>query len=381
MRWLMWSGLLLAAYVYAGYPLLAWLAARLRGKGARSAEITPPVTLIIPAYNEERWMADKIGNALQLDYPREYLQVIVASDGSRDGTVQIAGACASQGVEVLAYAERRGKEELLNRVLPLARGEIVAVSDASALLESGALRCLVRHFADPQVGGVTGARCCVAQAGNAASRGEGMYWRYESWIKRSESRLHSCLGAHGQLYAIRKSVFPRLRRTGDDFFVPMKVIADTGMRIIYEPGAVARIPAAAGLASELERKVRAHVSLLRNLPLLPGLLLPGRSPVWWQYISHHVLRMLVPPALLAALLSAAVLARRDLACFALLAAQIIFYVAAAIGGVLAWCGKNPRAFYPPFYFTFAQLALLLAWFRWPTRRYQRGWQRTERSAG
>ncbi|HLK33353.1 MAG TPA: glycosyltransferase family 2 protein [Terriglobales bacterium] len=374
-----WAGLLLVVYVYAGYPLLVWLAARLRGRPIAVAEVTPPVTLVIPAYNQERCIARKIENALQLDYPSQCLQILVVSDGSDDATASVARKYQCQSVEVLAFAQHRGKEELLNRALPLARGEMVAVSDAGALLSRDALRHLLRPFADAQVGGVTGARYCLPQAGSVASRGEGIYWRYESWIKGAESRLHSCLGGHGQLYAIRKSLFPRLGNSGDDFFVPMKVIADSGRRIVYAPAAQARIPAAASLRGELERKVRAHVALLRNIPLLWRLMVPGRSPVWWQYLSHHVLRMLVPPALLIMLLSAVALALQDPGYVNLLLAQLVFYSLAGLGAVLAGRGKTSPALYPLFYFTFAQLALLLAWIRWPTRRYRHGWQPTERS--
>jgi poly-beta-1,6-N-acetyl-D-glucosamine synthase len=384
MHALLWLSASVVAYAYIGYPAAIFLFSRLRrehvppaSKGLPPGELAP-VSVIIPAHNEERWIERKIENTLALDYPKEQMEIVVASDGSDDRTVAIAREFAGCGVHVAAFPTRLGKQEMLNRLAPQATGEIIVATDTHAMLEPDALRNLVRHFADPAVGGATGRRICVVQAKSAASIGEGLYWRYESWIKESESRLHSCLGAHGQLYAIRKSVFPHVEKVGEDFFIPMKVIADTGLRIIYEPSAVATIPAAANLSIEFERKARAHVSFLLTLPMLKKLLVPWKSPVWWQYVSHHVLRMAVPPALLLLLVSSAVLALQGGFYLAAFLLQAIFYALAAVGGVLIRRGYRPKLFYVPFYFTFVNAALGLALLRWPARKYDYAWQRTER---
>ena len=218
----------------------------------------------------------------------------------------------------------------------------------------------------------------MSQAKNLASVGEGLYWRYESLIKESESRVHSCLGAHGQLYAIRKTVFPHVEKVGEDFFIPMKVIADTGLRILYEPSAVAAIPAAATLGIEFERKARAHMSFMLTVPMLKKLLLPWKTKIWWQYVSHHVLRMAVPPALLILLLCSALLAWSSEFYRLIFLLQSVFYALAAIGAALAPRGYRPKVFYLPFYFTFVNAALGLAWLRLPSRNYAHAWQRTER---
>jgi len=379
---LFWAAVVVVFYTYVAYPILVDWASRLRrradaGPPGDPAEL-PSLTLIIPAYNEERWMARKIENTLALDYPRGQMQIVVASDGSTDRTVEIARAFEGEGVTVASFPARVGKQTMLNRLVPAAEGEIIVATDTHAMLKPDALRSLVRHFADPEVAGVTGQRVCVTQAKSAASVAEGLYWRYESWIKKSESRAHSCLGAHGQLYAIRKSVFPHVEKVGEDFFIPMKVIADTGLRIVYEPAAVAAIPAAATLGIEFERKTRAHVSFLLTLPMLKKLLLPWGSRVWWQYISHHLLRMAVPPALLILLFSSARLAPQGGFYLAASLLQALFYTLAAIGGVLAARGRRPKVFYMPFYFAFVNAALGLAWLRWPRRKYDHAWRRTER---
>jgi biofilm PGA synthesis N-glycosyltransferase PgaC len=374
----LWTGVGLILYVYAGYPILIWLLSRIRPWPLQARAITPRITLIIPARNEEQWIRRKIENTLTLDYPKDMMEIIVASDGSDDQTVSIAREFAGWGAQVAAFPTRLGKQEMLNRLVPGASGEVIVATDTHAMLERDALRNLVRHFADPAVGGATGRRVCVSQAKSVASMGEGLYWRYESWIKESESRVHSCLGAQGQLYAIRKAVFPHVEKVGEDFFIPMKVLADTGLRIVYEPSAVAAIPAAATLSIEFERKARAHMSFLLTIPMLKKLLMPWKTQIWWQYVSHHLLRMMVPPALLVLLVFSAILAPSSRFYLYILLLQAIFYALAAVGAVLAPLGHRPKVFYLPFYFIFVNAALWLAWLRWPRRKYEYAWQRTER---
>lgn len=385
LKFLFWAAAALILYTYVGYPAVLALLTRGKRPGAASendsvaARDLPSATLIVPACNEERWIARKIANSLALDYPRERLEIIVASDGSDDRTVEIAQSCEASEISVVAFASRVGKQEMLNRLVPGARGEIIAMTDANALLASDALRRLVEPFADARVGCTIGRRVCIVQERSVASVAESLYWRYESWIKGAESRVHSCLAATGQLYAVRRSLFPHVERVGEDFYIPMKVLASTDRRVAYVPEAVAAIPAAASLAIEFERKTRAHVAFLISLPLLKQLLLPWRTPVWWQFISHHVLRMLVPVAMLAAIICSATLAPSAGAYFALLiVAQLVFYSLAFGGWMFAERGRRPKIFYFPFYFVFVQLALAQAWMRWPRRKYDYFWQRTER---
>lgn len=381
LRAVFWLSALLVVYTYAGYPLLLaiWPKRNQNSVAAPAASPPPPfVTLVIPACNEERWIARKIENSLALDYTADRLEILVASDGSADATASIARGYEPRGVRVHEFSGRLGKQEMLNRLVPGARGEILVMTDANALLDPGSLRALVAPFADPAVGCAIGRRVCIVQERSLPSLAESLYWRYESWIKREESLRHSCLAATGQLYAVRKAVFPHVERVGEDFYIPMKILASGAGRIAYVPGAVAAIPAAASLALELERKTRAHVAFLLSLPLLRELVLPGRSPVWWQFFSHHVMRMLVPPAMAAAFLSSLALASSGFSYSAAAAAQIFFYLLALAGWGLARSGRRPKLFYFPFYFVFVQWALARAWWRWPRGKYEFAWQRTER---
>ena len=378
--YIFWLSVAVVVYTYVGYPVFIAVLARIRGRRSRetTAAFLPFVTLIIPAHNEERWIRHKIENTLELEYPRELLQIVIASDGSSDRTVDIAREFESRNVAVAVFEERHGKQEMLNLLVPKSLGDIVVMTDTNVLLRPDSVRLLVRSFADREVGCVTGRRLCIEQKGVPQGKGENLYWRYESWIKQNESCLHSCLGAHGQLFAVRRSVFPPVKKVGEDFYIPMKLVASTGLRVIYEPEAIAYTPAAANLAIEFERKTRAHVSFLLTLSLLPVLMFPFKTPVWWQYVSHHVLRMIVPPALIAMFVSSATLARSGRFYFALFVAQVIFYALAAIGFALARRDIRIKLFYVPFYFTFANAAVALALLRWPRRKYDYAWKRTER---
>ncbi|MBZ5695588.1 MAG: glycosyltransferase family 2 protein [Acidobacteriia bacterium] len=377
---LFWSSLALIAYVYAIYPLLIAAAAKAKPRRAVPeipGDAWPGLAVLIPACNEERWIARKIENTLALDYPPEKLRVVVASDGSSDRTDEIAQEYAARGVERIQFPSRLGKQEVLNRVIPQLREEVVLLTDASALLEPAAARRLARHFADPRTGCVAGRRVCALQRRSAPSLGESLYWRYESWIKSSESRVHSATCADGQIYAVRRAAVSRVHTGGEDFVIPMAMVA-RGFRFLFEPEAVAVVPAASALASEFRRKVRSHVAFLLNAWLMRRLLIPRRSPVWWQLLSHHVLRMLVPPAMLLAFLAAAPLAASGPFYRALFFAQAAFYGLAAAGSLLAQIGLRPKIFYVPFYFVFAQLALAAAWWGWARGQREFVWQRTER---
>ena len=375
---LFWLSVALIGYVYIGYPLLISLWSRFFAPRKQYLDYLPRLTLIIPARNEEQWIRHKLENTLELDYPRELIQIIVASDGSTDQTVAVASGFEHRGIIVAEFIERQGKQEMLNILAARSTAEILVMTDTHVLLERESVRNLVRHFADNQVGCVTGQRLCILQPGVPQGAGEGIYWRYESWIKKNESRVHSCLGAHGQLYAVRRSVFPHVERVGEDFYIPMKIIAATGMRVIFEPTAIAHTPAAADLRIEFERKTRAHVSFLLTLPILPELLMPWRNPVWWQYVSHHLLRMTVPIALAGTFISSLLLAARGNVYWWAAGAQLVFYLLSVVGFILALRDIRINLFYIPFYFSLANASLARALLRWPRKKYDYAWNRTER---
>ena len=379
---LFWVATFLVFYTYVGYPLVLLFGAGTKRKrqleAIPSATALPTVSLLIPACNEEQWIARKIENTLALDYPSGLLEITVVSDGSADRTVEIARRYGGQGVAVVVFLARLGKQEMFYRLVTRTSGSILVMTDANALLSPDALQELVRPLADPNVSCCVGRRVCIVQGRSVSSVAESFYWRYESLIQRMESRWHSCLAAAGQLYSVRRSVFPYVERVGEDFYIPMKVLASTGKRIAYAPSAVAAIPAAANLSIEFERKTHAHIAFLVSLPRLKNLLAPGRTPVCWQFISHHILPMLIPAALAATLFCAYLLQHTNSFYFVATVAQILFYTLALIGAGLAVAGFRPKILYFPFYFVFAELAVCLAWIRWPLGKFDYAWQRTER---
>ncbi|HEY4683154.1 MAG TPA: glycosyltransferase family 2 protein [Candidatus Acidoferrales bacterium] len=377
---LFWSAALFVIYVYVGYPILISIASRIWNSPTKQAEIRPAVSLVTPAYNEEGVIAKKIESCLSLDYPADKLEIIVATDGSTDRTVEIVSRYHARGVKLSHSPCREGKVVAVDRAIRLATGEIIVNSDAKASLATDALKRIVRHFHDPSVGCVSGKRAIVLQRESGPSLAENLYARYESFLKKCESALHSCAGAEGQIYAFRKSLYPGLLASlgSDDFYLPLKLLANSGCRLIYEPEAVAFVAAGATVPEELRRKLRIRINTLSVMKQMWPLLVPFRSPVWWQLLSHVMARYLVPPALVVWFASSAVLSQQSAFYVAALITQGLFYLFAALGWWLETKAIRVRIFYVPFYFVFMHLAMV-----WGTIRFFRGsqahiWEPTQR---
>ncbi len=373
MPWVFWGSLAVLAYIYAGYPLLAWAAARLFGRAPAAAETTPVVSLLIPAYNEERYLAQKLANVMALDYPRDRLEIVVASDGSTDRTNGIARQFADRGVALIALPENVGKTAMLNRVVPQLRGAVVVFSDVSGTLEHDAVRRLVRSFADARVGCVSGLYR-LAGAGDLRSEGEGLYWRYETFIKQQESRLHSILGGHGAFYAIRASLFRPLTAgtINDDYLIPMQIVAQ-GYRAVYEPTAVAWEQELVSMEGEFARRRRIAMGNCQQVVALRGLLNPLRGWIAWCFFSHKLLRTLAPIFMLALLASTAWAPAPWRAPALLL--QAAFYGSAAVGYWLQRRGRSSRWLSAPLYFCFGNLAMLAGLATFCCRRRPLVWER------
>jgi cellulose synthase/poly-beta-1,6-N-acetylglucosamine synthase-like glycosyltransferase len=349
-------------YVYAGYPVALAVWRRFKsGTRQELRPIKPGVTLIIPAYNEIKVIREKIENSLRLDYPPERLEIIVASDGSDDGTNEIVREYESQGIRLLAFFPRAGKTSALNCSIPGAKGEIVVLCDANVLFLPDAIRRLVQHFADSAVGAVTG-DVRIQSADAPFGEGEGLYYKYERFIQRQESAIGSIVGVDGGMYAIRKELFRPLPVDTilDDFIISMNV-ALTGRRVLYDPTAVATENATADVRQEFRRKVRIVAGAFRELLRGQGVPGPRRFQLFWSYLSHKLLRWLVPWFLLLILASNVILVCRpdqgSLA-LALLIAQGVFYFCALIGCTRP-NGRWPAVVGVPFYFCMVNAAAWL----------------------
>lgn len=373
----------LVVYNYVLYPALVIALARLRPAGAPpplppARSDWPSVSFVIAAYNEERVIADKIRNTLALDYPRERLEVIVVSDGSNDGTPQIAASFAEQGVCGLHEPPRRGKSSALNRGVARACGELVVFSDANNDFAPGAVQALARHFADPRVGGVCGVKQIKPASDRQSTQGDGLYWKYESAIKQAEGRLGSITNADGEIFAIRRRLYRPLdeRVINDDTQVTFDLV-NQGYRVLYEPAARSYEYASRHIRDDFFVKVRMVAGGFQSLALNAGMFLPPRRAFTLAFLSHKVLRWTAPLPLLGMLAASAALSAQP-AFATLFAGQLAFYAVAAWGAHAIGRRELPGPVYVAFYFSAMNLAALVGLWRFLRGRQGTAWRKAAR---
>jgi cellulose synthase/poly-beta-1,6-N-acetylglucosamine synthase-like glycosyltransferase len=353
-----WVSVGVVAYVYFGYPALLYVLARLRpAEVVRDPHDWPKVTLVVSAYNEAGVIEAKIRNALSTGYPTDRLEILIVSDASDDGTDDIVEQYANHGVVLVRMAQRGGKTVGLNEAVRRARGELVLFSDANAMYLADAVRQIVRRFSDPKVGAVVG-ESTYEDSDSDSDRSEGLYWRYETWIKEQESRIGSVVGGDGAIYAVRKSLYqPMPADALSDFVNPLQVVR-AGYRCVYEGAAVSVEKAAGDFAREYRRKVRIVNRAWRATMRLRGMLNPFRHG-WFavQLISHKLLRWWVPVFMIAAL-TANLLAASTPLYQLTLAGQGAFYGLAGVGWLLRRRDGMPIIVYIPYYFCLVNVASL-----------------------
>ena len=377
-------------YTYLGYGVLVIVLGRTKDFFNKEQRIIrridePSVSLLVPAFNEEAWLSRKIESSLSLDYPENKLKIIVVTDGSNDGSAEIAGN--NPRIVHLHQTQRRGKMAAMNRAMKFVDSEIVIFSDANALLNREAVRELVSFFRDPAVGCVCGEkRIDMESCREAAGAGEGIYWSFESLIKKWEARLGSCIGAAGELFAIRTRLYADLPEDTltDDFVISMR-IALKGYRIQYAPGAYAMETASADINEEFKRKIRIAAGNLQSILRMPELLNPFRpfrhGLLAFQYISHKFLRSFVVPFCFIALIPLnlfLLINSRDLYLLVFVL-QIVFYAVAVAGYLL----KNRRfvngLFFIPLYIVFMNVSSLIGIFRYLSGRQSVLWEKAIRN--
>jgi biofilm PGA synthesis N-glycosyltransferase PgaC len=371
-----WSSLALVLYSYAGYPLVLFLAAKLRRAGRRAShpDHLPSVCLLISAFNEEKVIRKKIENSLGLDYPRDRLTILVASDGSNDQTVAIVEDYADLGVRLFHRPARSGKSAVLNAVVNTIRDDVVVFTDANAMFAEDALKNLVSHFADPEIGCVVGKLRYVERHTTSVAKGEGLYWRYEGMLSVLESSLKSVLVANGSIFAIRRDLFPDLYpEVANDFQIPIEIGA-RGYGVIYEPRSLAFEQSTALWQEEFERKVRIIVRGLSGLWRLRSRITGFRR---WQFVSHKLLRWAVGPILVVTLVSNAVLMRDSLFYLFTMMGQLFVYLAALNGWRMRKTRRSHPLFYLPFYFTMVNLAAVVAFIKFLSGERRSVWEKAE----
>jgi len=369
-RLIFWIAVLVPFYAYIGYPLVLLVLRLLIRREVRKRPIQPSISLLIPAYNEDDVIARKIENSLALDYPSERLEIVVASDGSKDRTAEIAQSLADgQRVRVLAFPENRGKIATLNASVPELRGEIVVFSDAAAMLFPNSVRILIENFADPAVGAVSGLYKIVKADEVDVGKSEDFYWKYETFLKIKESQVASTLGGHGHLHAIRKDLYPYPPpgTINDDYIIPVSVLAK-GYRAVYEPAAV--VYEEAHEMTGFGRRIRIMAGNIQQMREIRGLLRPLRPLALFFFLSHKVSRLVVPFAMLLALIANLFLLDSSFY-FAVFCAQIVFYLLAALGTLLP---LRPKILMLPFYFSMINAATFFGFYHALTHRRGMAWK-------
>lgn len=364
---LFWICLLIVFYTYLGYGMLLWLLVKIKhivGGSAKQATLPdddqlPDVTFLVCAYNEQDVVDMKMQNTLQLDYPRQKLHVMWVTDGSTDETN--ARLQHYPDVEVVFSPERKGKTAALNHGISQIQSDITIMTDANTIVNSEAVREMVRCMQDEKVGCVAGEkRVSARHDGQTAAEGEGLYWRYESALKRLDSELYSAMGAAGELNAIRTKLYQPMPENAllDDFVMSMRMV-DEGYRIAYAPNAYAMEYGSANLAEESKRKRRIAAGGLQSCWWLRRMMNPFRRPVVaFQFVSHRVLRWTITPFALLALIPVNVLlVFMNAGTFYTLIwiLQLLFYLAAFCGFYLERQGRKNKLCYVPYYFLFMNL--------------------------
>lgn len=335
--------LFLCAYVYVGYPVLLVLLSRLARNPIQHGDVLPPVSLIVAAYNESEVIEQKIRNSLELDYPSDKLQIMIVADGSSDDTADIARRYEDQGVVVLHTPERRGKSAALNRGVEQATGDILVFSDANAFYLPEAIRMLVRNFNDSRVGCVSGKKT-VRQEGSTIAQSEGMYWKYESFLKKKESEIRSTVGVVGEMNSLRREFYQPIPKhiINDDAYLAMKTM-QAGKRVIYEPEAVSWETSAASTRDEIIRRQRINAGRWQ-LFFSPGQVYPWNDPlVLFKLFSHKFFRLMLPFFMLGGLiLNVIVVLLPDVSplMWVTLLVQVAFYVLALAGFLAEQAGVS-----------------------------------------
>jgi cellulose synthase/poly-beta-1,6-N-acetylglucosamine synthase-like glycosyltransferase len=367
-----WFAAVLLVYLYAGYPLMLICLGIGRRKKSPTVKFEPSVSLVISAHNEEAVIRDKIENSLRLDYPRDRLEILIASDASTDRTNAIVNEYSDRGVRLVIQDKREGKTAVLNVVCPIAKGELVVLSDADGMFRPDAIKKLARRFADPEVGCVAGALRYVGRNRRTADEGESFYLRYDAWIKKLESRIGSVIGAFGGIFAFRRNLFePMDPILSNDLETPLQILR-RGYKVLYEEEAVCVERASPQLRIQFERHARISARAFYGAVRWTRCLLnPFHPLILFQFVSKKLLRWLSPLFFFALLITPFFI--DGILYQTLRSIELLFLLAAAVGGITYWIGKSHPIISLPFYLIAGNLAVLWGFVKFVTRLQGATW--------
>lgn len=385
---LFWFMLFVAFYAYLGYGVVIFALDKLKktffpkSKYTYDPAYTPAVTLLIAAYNEEDFIRKKIKNCLELHYPKDKLKIMFVTDGSDDKTPEIVAQHPE--IQLLHQPGRAGKISAVNRSMAFVDTPVVIFCDANTLLNPDALLKMARHFSNPNVGCVAGEKKVIIGEKDAASAaGEGFYWKYESFLKKLDSSFNTVVGAAGELFALRTSLFKPTEKDAiiEDFVVSMR-IAGQGYKVVYEPEAYAMETSSADVKEELKRKIRICAGGIQSIVWLSYLLNPFQYGwVTFQYVSHRVLRWTLVPLFMLLLipLNIALAFTIGHLYWLTLAAQAAFYAAALLGWFLENRKIKVKVLFIPYYFFIMNYAVFLGFNRYIKGKQSVLWERAKRA--
>jgi len=386
MKIVFWLSFFIVFYTFAGYGIFLYFLIKIKRaiKGrppipAADADTLPECTLVVAAYNEESYMEAKIANCLALNYPAGKLKLLFVTDGSSDKTPDII--LKYPQVQLLHQPQRAGKIAAVHRAMAYVNTEIAVFTDANTFLNADAIINICRHYANKTVGCVAGEkRVQIDESADASAAGEGFYWKYESALKKWDSELYSVVGAAGELFSVRRSLYQDVPADTvlDDFMISM-LIAAKGYRIVYEPDAYAIENASENVSEELKRKIRIAAGGIQSILRLKSLFNPFKYPVLsFQYVSHRVLRWTVTPFLLILIFVLNAFLPNTALYNGLFIAQIVFYVLAFLGFIMEKRHIRIKALFVPYYFCVMNYAVLMGIIRYFTKKQSAVWEKAQR---
>jgi cellulose synthase/poly-beta-1,6-N-acetylglucosamine synthase-like glycosyltransferase len=385
----------LVLYTYLGYGLVAWFLVKLLRKKGSDQQLTssddslPHVTMVVPAYNERAYLAEKLQNCLAQDYPAEKLHLLFVIEGSTDGSEEYLRQRQAElpNLQMLSGTQRLGKVSAMNRAMQQVATPITIFTDANTQLNEEAVRRLARRFDDKAVGAVTGEKRISLQGKeSAAGSGEGLYWKYESFLKKLDAKLHTIVGAAGELFAVRTDLYEPVEPDTllDDFIISLR-IAGRGYRVDYAPDAYALERPSHSVAEETKRKVRIATGGFQSMQRLAYLLnIVKYGWLSFQYVSHRVLRWAVTPFCLPVLFLLNLImvtqpAEEAGLWWALLIGQVLFYGAAYVGYILESRQTRWKLTFVPFYFVFMNGCVLAGFVRFNRGNISGVWEKSRRA--
>jgi len=389
MKIALWLSLFIVVYTFVGYGFLLYFIIKIKravnGKPKpveADMDNLPTCTLVVAAYNEEDFIRQKIADTLKLKYPEGKLKLLFITDGSTDKTPEILTEYPQ--IELMHQPGRAGKIAAIHRAMENVHTEVTVFTDANTFLNADSLVNLCKHYADPTVGAIAGEkRVHIDENADASAAGEGFYWKYESTLKKWDSELYSVVGAAGELFSVRTSLYQPVSPDTllDDFMISM-LIAQQGYRIVYEPAAYATELSSANITEELKRKVRIAAGGIQSVIWLKNLLLPFKYPLLsFQYISHRVLRWTVTPFLLilAFILNIFIALQADENFYRLLLmAQVLFYGMAILGWMMESRKIRVKILFIPYYFCVMNYAIFAGIIRYFRKTQNAAWDKAQR---